>query len=97
VGQRAGLAWWLGRASWLLLARRLGLASSRLGLACGLGLGSWLGLGSRLGLAYRLGLGSWLGLDLALGWPSGDRIAPTRTKLTMLDYWPRSQPDDFAE
>ena len=79
MGQRAGLAWWLGRASWLLLARRLGLASSR------------------LGLAYRLGLGSWLGLDLALGWPSGDRIAPTRTKLTMLDYWPRSQPDDFAE
>ena len=38
------MAWWLGRASWLLLARRLGLASSRLGLACGLGLGSRLGL-----------------------------------------------------
>ena len=55
------MAWWLGRASWLLLARRLGLASSRLGLACG------LGLGSRLGLAHRLGLGSRLGLDLAVG------------------------------
>ena len=51
----------MGRAPRLLLARRLGLASSRLGLACG------LGLGSRLGLAHRLGLGSWLGLDLALG------------------------------
>ena len=70
MGQRAGLAWRLGRTPRLLLAwRRMGLASSRLGLARGLGvgLGSWLGLGSRLGLAHRLGLGSRLGLDLALG------------------------------
>ena len=58
----------MGWAPRLLLARwQVGLGS-RLGLACGLGLGSsGLGLGSRLGLAHRLGLGSWLGLDLALG------------------------------
>ena len=58
----------MGRAPRLLLARRHVALGSRLGLACGLGLGSsGLGLGSRLGLAHRLGLGSWLGLDLALG------------------------------
>ena len=62
------MAWRLGRSAWLLLAgRRVGLASPRLGLARGLGLGSRLGLGSWLGLAHRLGLGSRLGLDLALG------------------------------
>ena len=70
------MAWRLGRP-WLLLAWRwLGLASSRSGMARGLGLelGSWLGLGPRLGLAHRLGLGSRMGLDLALGC-LGHRVA----------------------
>lgn len=75
VEQWTGLAWRLGRTSWwLLLAwRQLGLGSSRLALArgLGLGLGPWLGLGSRLGLARRPGLGSRLGLDLALGIAAG--------------------------
>ena len=61
------MAWRLGRPRLLLAWRRLGLASSRLGLARRLGLGSPLGVGSRLGLAHRLGLGFRLGLDLALG------------------------------
>jgi len=77
----------LGRAPWLLLARRQVGLGSRLGLALGRGLGSpglgsrlglglgSPGLGSRLGLAYRLGLGSRLGLDLALG-SSSARLAP---------------------
>jgi hypothetical protein len=68
------VAWRLGRAPWLLLARRQVGLGSRLGLALGLGLGS-SGLGFRLGLAYRLGLGSRLGLDLALG-SSSARLAP---------------------
>ena len=73
LGQRTGLAWRLGWAPRLLLARRQVGLGSRLGLALGLGLESpGLGLGPRLGLARELGssglgLGSWLGLDLALG------------------------------
>ena len=56
MGQRAGLAWRLGWTSRLLPAgRRVGLASSRLGLRCG------LGLRSRLGLAHGAGLGSGWG------------------------------------
>jgi len=78
------LAWRLGRP-WLLLAwRRLGLASSRLGLARGLGLGPSLGLGSWLGLAYRLGLGSRLGLDLALGLLPAFRIVATGALIAAL-------------
>ena len=73
MGQRAGLAWWLGRAPRLLLARRhVGLGSSG------------LGLGSRLGLAHRLGLGSRVGLDLALGCLR-HRVVPDLELLQLVD------------
>jgi hypothetical protein len=72
----------LGWAPRLLLAgRQMGLGS-RLGLACGLGLGSsGLGLGSRLGLAHRLGLGSWLGLGLAVGYLC-QRVSPAGSSMS---------------